>query len=53
MVSQGRRNQEIADELVLSVKTISYHLRNVYSKVGVRSRTELAAKWQPTAPGGT
>jgi DNA-binding NarL/FixJ family response regulator len=51
LVSQGRRNQEIADELVLSIKTVSYHLRNVYSKLGVRSRTELAAQWNVPKPG--
>jgi DNA-binding CsgD family transcriptional regulator len=42
----GRRNQEVADELVLSVKTVVYHLGHVYAKLGVRSRTELAAQWQ-------
>jgi len=41
----GRRNREIADELVLSVKTIDYHLGHVYNKFGVRSRTELASRW--------
>ena len=46
LVAEGRRNQEIADELVLSVKTVSYHLGHVYTKLGIRSRTELASQWK-------
>ena len=46
LVAAGRRNQEIADELVLSVKTVGYHLGHVYAKLGVGSRTELAAGWR-------
>ena len=42
LVCEGRTNREAASELFVSVKTISYHLGNVYSKLGVRSRTELA-----------
>jgi DNA-binding CsgD family transcriptional regulator len=37
----GRSNREVADELVLSVKTVGYHLGNVYHKLGVHSRTQL------------
>ena len=46
LVAAGRQNREIADELVLSVKTVTYHLGHVYAKLGVRSRTELAAQWK-------
>jgi DNA-binding CsgD family transcriptional regulator len=46
LVAAGRHNQEIADELVLSVKTVTFHLGHVYTKLGVRSRTELAARWK-------
>jgi DNA-binding CsgD family transcriptional regulator len=46
LVAEGHRNQEIADELVLSVKTVSYHLGHVYTKLGIRSRTELASQWK-------
>jgi DNA-binding CsgD family transcriptional regulator len=45
LVAQGRSNREVADELFLSPKTVQYHLTSVYAKVGVRSRTELAAQW--------
>ena len=37
LVCEGRTNREAASELFVSVKTISYHLGNVYSKLGVRS----------------
>jgi DNA-binding NarL/FixJ family response regulator len=43
LVCGGLSNQDVADELVLSVKTVGYHLGNVYLKLGVHSRTQLAA----------
>lgn len=43
MLGGGRTTREAAAALFLSPKTIEYHLRNVYLKLGVRSRTELAA----------
>ena len=42
LVAAGRTNREIAEQLVLSARTIDAHLRNVYGKLGVRSRVELA-----------
>jgi ATP/maltotriose-dependent transcriptional regulator MalT len=41
LVAGGRTNREVADELVLSPRTIEAHLRNIYGKLGVRSRVEL------------
>jgi DNA-binding CsgD family transcriptional regulator len=41
-VAQGTTSEEEAAALFLSVKTVEYHLRNVYRKLGVRGRTELA-----------
>ena len=43
-VAAGRRNREIAGELGLSAKTVEWHLSRIYRKLGVRSRTELAAR---------
>ena len=41
LVAAGRTNREIAHQLVLSDKTIQTHLRNIYAKLGLRSRVEL------------
>lgn len=41
LVSEGRSNKEVAAELFVSVKTIEFHLGNVYAKLGVRTRTQL------------
>ena len=35
-------NREAAAALFLSVKTVDFHLQQIYRKLGVRSRTELA-----------
>jgi DNA-binding CsgD family transcriptional regulator len=43
LAAGGRTNQEIADALFVSVRTIESHLSHAYPKLGVRSRTELAA----------
>ncbi|QGN58889.1 LuxR C-terminal-related transcriptional regulator [Nostocoides sp. HKS02] len=50
LVCRGRTNREVAEDLVLSVKTVGYHLGNVYTKLGVHSRTQLAA--HPAMPAG-
>jgi DNA-binding NarL/FixJ family response regulator len=41
----GVDHPEVAQQLVLSVKTVGCHLGNVYAKLGVHSRTQLAAAW--------
>jgi DNA-binding CsgD family transcriptional regulator len=42
LVANGATNRETAAALFLSGKTIEFHLGNVYRKLGIRSRTELA-----------
>lgn len=42
LAAQGRTNREIADELVLSARTVGNHLYRVYAKAGVDGRVELA-----------
>jgi DNA-binding CsgD family transcriptional regulator len=44
LVAEGRTNREVAAALFLSVHTVDAHLRRVYRKLQVRSRTELARK---------
>lgn len=50
LVVAGRSNREIAAELVVSPKTVEYHLGHVYGKLGVRSRTQLTARLAAPAP---
>ena len=44
LVQAGKRNTEIARELFLSLKTVESHTRNIYAKLGVSSRVELATR---------
>jgi DNA-binding CsgD family transcriptional regulator/tetratricopeptide (TPR) repeat protein len=44
LVAAGRTNREAAAELYLSTKAIEYHLSNIFVKLGIRSRHELAAQ---------
>jgi DNA-binding NarL/FixJ family response regulator len=43
LVVRGRANQEIAEDLVLSVNTVEKHVSNLLHKLGVRSRVGLVA----------
>jgi DNA-binding CsgD family transcriptional regulator len=43
VVAQGASNREAAAALFLSPKTIEFHLARVYRKLGIRTRSELAA----------
>jgi DNA-binding CsgD family transcriptional regulator len=42
LVAQGLRNREVAAALFVTPKTVEFHLRNVFRKLDVRSRAELA-----------
>jgi DNA-binding CsgD family transcriptional regulator len=43
LVTKGLSNRQIAAEMVLSPRTVEYHLASIDRKVGVSSRTQLAA----------
>lgn len=45
LVADGASNRETAESLFVSVKTIEAILTRVYRKLGVKSRTQLAALW--------
>jgi DNA-binding NarL/FixJ family response regulator len=44
LVAEGRTNREVAAELFVTVHTVEAALTRIYSKLGVRSRTELARR---------
>lgn len=41
LVSRGMSNKEVATMLVVTEKTIKFHLTNIYKKMKVKSRTQL------------
>jgi DNA-binding CsgD family transcriptional regulator len=41
LVRRGYTNKEVAAELFLTAKTVEFHLRNIYAKVGVIGRQQL------------
>ena len=51
LVATGRTNRQVADELVVSIKTVEYHLANVYGKLRIRSRQELVPIFGPVDTG--
>ena len=51
LVAAGSTNREAADALFVSIHTVEANLRRIYRKLGVRSRTELASKYQSDPSG--
>jgi LuxR family maltose regulon positive regulatory protein len=43
LIARGLTNQEIADQLYLSLHTVKVHARNIYSKLAVKNRTQAVA----------
>lgn len=46
LVSSGMRNREICDELGISEGTVKVHLHKIFTKLGVKTRTEMASRMQ-------
>jgi two-component system, NarL family, nitrate/nitrite response regulator NarL len=45
LVAQGRRNREIAEELVISLPTVKDHVHSILTKTGLTSRAAVTAAW--------
>jgi len=45
LLARGNSNREIAEELVITNKTVKNHLSRIYEKIGVHSRAEAIALW--------
>ncbi len=43
LLAAGKSNREIADELVLSVRTVERHVTNLYGKIDARGRADATA----------
>ena len=43
LITQGKSNREIADELVVTERTVEGHVNNILSKLGFHSRAQVAA----------
>lgn len=42
LLAQGKSNQDIADELIIGIKTVKFHVTNLLAKLGVEDRTQAA-----------
>jgi DNA-binding CsgD family transcriptional regulator len=42
LVAQGLNNQQVADQMYISVHTVAFHMRQIFRKLGIGSRVELA-----------
>jgi len=49
LVAAGSTDREIADGLVVSVRTVESHVASILRKLGARNRTEAAARYQADA----
>jgi DNA-binding NarL/FixJ family response regulator len=51
LLTQGLANKEIADRLGLSTETVRVHLKRIYDKLHVHSRTEAAMRYRDASSG--
>jgi DNA-binding CsgD family transcriptional regulator len=50
LLAGGKTTRETAAALFLSPKTVEYHLRHVYQRLGIHSREELAERMRRASP---
>ena len=44
LIAKGLSNQEIAQQLFISLRTVKWHTGNIYGKLAVKNRTQAVAK---------
>jgi DNA-binding CsgD family transcriptional regulator len=44
LVASGKSNREAADDLFVTVKTVEFHLRSVFAKLGITSRQQIQSR---------
>ncbi|WP_410512313.1 response regulator transcription factor [Paenibacillus sp. BR2-3] len=42
LLAQGKSNQDIADQLIIGIKTVKFHVTNILAKLSVEDRTQAA-----------
>jgi len=42
LAAAGATNREVAKHLFLSTRTVDHHMRNIFARLGIRSRVDLA-----------
>jgi DNA-binding NarL/FixJ family response regulator len=45
LVAEGRSNQEIAHELMITVNTVKFHVRTIFRELGIHNRVEASRVW--------
>lgn len=45
LLAKGSSNNDIANKLFITTRTVKYHVSSIFTKLNVKNRTEAAAKW--------
>ncbi|MCP4901165.1 MAG: helix-turn-helix transcriptional regulator [bacterium] len=51
LICQGMSNNDIADDLCISLQTVKTHVHNIFAKTGVRNRVQLTNLFRETRSG--